>query len=179
MGSLKNEEFCTILEMIDRWLPYYPLYGPNENTVPQSLTEDEKIEILDNVKKVEWLPIMGMRGQYPFQFQSYDELKDFYTELEDAVEVQQEVAKHGKSRELQQQKEAFRRPQERSRRSRPPRATIRKISPAVIAARRVIPSRNVGPNQATKNCAPRTRRSHPPNPSKTRNRPSGKSSMRL
>jgi hypothetical protein len=71
MGSLKNEEFCTILEMIDRWLPYYPLYGPNENTVPQSLTEDEKIEILDNVKKVEWLPIMGMRGQYPFQFQSY------------------------------------------------------------------------------------------------------------
>jgi hypothetical protein len=80
-----------------RWLPYYPLCDPNENTVPQSLTEDEKIEILDNVKKVEWLPIMGMRGQYPFQFQSYDELKDFYTELEDAVEVQQEVAKHGKS----------------------------------------------------------------------------------
>jgi hypothetical protein len=97
MGTLKNEEFCTILEMIDRWLPYYPLYGPNENTVPLSLTEDEKIEILDNVKKVEWLPIMGMRGQYPFQFQSYDELKDFYTELEDAIEVQQEVAKHGKT----------------------------------------------------------------------------------
>jgi hypothetical protein len=24
MGSLKNEEFCSILDMIDRWLPYFP-----------------------------------------------------------------------------------------------------------------------------------------------------------
>jgi hypothetical protein len=97
MGPLTNEEFCTtILKMINHWLLYYPLYGPNENTIQVSLTEDEKIKILDTVKKVEWLLIMGMCGQYPFQFQMYNELKNFYTKLEYAVEVQQEVAKQSK-----------------------------------------------------------------------------------
>ena len=62
-----------------------PRYGNQGERKP--LGDEELVDILDNAYNIEWAPYMEMKGKTPFLFDDYEELKEFYKDIEGIVEV--------------------------------------------------------------------------------------------
>jgi hypothetical protein len=61
-GYAKNEEFRTILETIDQWLPYYPFCDPNKNTATLPLPKIS--DLLQNLAGFKYATVIDLSMGY-------------------------------------------------------------------------------------------------------------------
>jgi hypothetical protein len=84
IGNMTVDDFCDRLEKVNKYLVYFPKF---RGTGPRPMAGNELMEVLDRAKRPEWVAKMLEQGRVSWSFENYDELKDFYRQLEQSEEA--------------------------------------------------------------------------------------------